>query len=378
MPRFIVLLSFICCLSACVSSQPISPDQGLQAQYEKVFYAITSDGDEGFQGTPTAAMLEDAIVQLTPLAEAGHASSAALLGSIYTGFFGDQIELDYSKARSNYRIAMEADDPFQRPIACINLAFLAMDADPDGDDWFEVRKLAECAREQDELRVHAAKPLAFSYLFGPDQETQTPKAEPLLREWLVENNDDAHSAYLFAKGLRNGWFETEDDEEACKNFLVASELEDHRAHWYTGMCYLQGIHVEKNEETAFKWVNLAAENDEIDGLISLAVMYALGQGTDVSPVKAAAAYEAAITAAPPGSVKQGHALRGLGSMHAFEELEDPNHLFGYTLLVLANEYGDDQAPLLLQRFDELEPESLKQVEVEKKRVQEKYDLPIGE
>ena len=35
-------------------------------------------------------------------------------------------------------------------------------------------------------------------------------------------------------------------------------------------------------------------------LLSLAVMYALGQVTDVSPVKAAAAYEAAITAAPPG------------------------------------------------------------------------------
>ena len=113
-------------------------------------------------------------------------------------------------------------------------------------------------------------------------------------------------------------------------------------------------------------------------LLSLAVMYALGQGTDISPVKAAAAYEAAIFAASPGSTKQGHALRGLGSMHAFEELEDPNHLFGYTLLILANEYGDDQAPLLLQRFDELEPERLKQVEVEKKRVQEKYDLPIGE
>ena len=378
MPKFIVLLSFICCLPAYVSSQPVSPDQDLQAQYEKVFYSITSDGDEGFQGTPTVAMLKDAIVQLTPLAEAGHASSAALLGTIFTGAFSDQIQPDLSKARSNFLIAMEAGDPFQRPIACINLTFLAMDTGLDGDDWLEVRKLAECAREQDELRVQAAKPLAFSYLFGPDRETQLPKAEPLLREWLVENNDDAHSAYLFAKGLRNGWFETKDDEEACQNFLLASELEDHRAYWFTGMCYLKGSYGEKNEETAFKWVSLAAENDEIDGLISLAVMHALGQGTDISHAKAAAAYEAAIFAAPPGTVKQGRALRGLGSMHAFDELEEPDHLFGYTLLVLANEYGDNQAPLLLQRFDDLGPEALKQVELERKRVQEKYDLPASE
>ena len=375
-PKFKVLLSFLSCLCAGVASaQSISPDEGLQAQYEEIFYSIAADGDKGFQGTPTSDMLENAISKLGPLAKAEHGPSAGLLGSIYIGFFGDQIEPDFSKARSSFLIAMNARDQFPRSVACLNLAFLSMDAVSESEDWLEVRTFAECAREDDDLAGEVAKPLAFSYLFGPDQEAQISKAEPLLREALLVDPEDGHSTYLLAKGLRDSWFEETNHEEGCQKFIVASELEEMRAYWYAGMCYLNGIHVEKNEGTAFKWVSLAAESGEVEGLISVAVMHALGQGTEVSRDKAAASYEAAIHAAPRGSAKQGHALRGLGSMHAFGELEDGNGLFGYTMLVLAEEFGDDQAPLLLQRFDDLEPDARKQIEIEKKRIRELYDLP---
>jgi len=113
------------------------------------------------------------------------------------------------------------------------------------------------------------------------------------------------------------------------------------------MYFLNGERVAKDEKAAFEWVKKSAEQEYHDGLISFAVMNALGQGTEIDTTAAFKAYE---TAASMGS---GHAMRGLGSMYCAGEAQTTDRDICAAALILAYEMNDDQAPALLNHFFEI-------------------------
>ena len=159
--------------------------------------------------------------------------------------------------------------------------------------------------------------------------------------------DDAYCHYILARDFANGWGGEADLSKSDFHFLKAAEAGDARAQWQVGMNFLNGERVEKNEKAAFEWVKKSAKQDYLNGLISFAVMNALGQGTDIDTAAAFKAYE---TAASLGS---GHAIRGLGSMYCAGEAPKTDKNLCAAALILAFEMDDDQAPALLNHFFEI-------------------------
>lgn len=197
-------------------------------------------------------------------------------------------------------------------------------------------------------------------------------AEQFFLDGLAYDPVDTDAMLMLARGYENGWYGAgEDTARACGFYLQAAELDFAAAYWRTGMCFLNGEGVEKNDATAFEWIEKSADAGAQDGLVSFAMMTAMGQATEKDPAKAAAAYGLAIR---HGGPLKAHAMRGLGGMHLFGELPESNPTFGYALLEIAKEIGDPMAPRLLARVSELKPDIRAAVEAEKLRLRAEYKI----
>ena len=216
--------------------------------------------------------------------------------------------------------------------------------------WLEIRKNALRASEDPAVKPYADKPLALSYLFGPDVKEKGALAEPLLKAILERNPEDGQSAFFTAMGYHLGHFPN-DGSEACTYFKQAALLNMPGAYWQTGMCYLNGELGEADEAEALSWVERAAELGDVNALISSGVMYAIGQGTEKDTEKAANSYSRAAMAAQPGSRNQMHAARALGAMHALGEISEPDEILGVALLVVARDGNDKFAGQILDTLD---------------------------
>jgi len=147
--------------------------------------------------------------------------------------------------------------------------------------------------------------------------------------------------FILARDYSEGWGGPKDEARSAALFLQGAEAGNARAMWYAGMNALNGNVVLQNENEAFKWVSRGAELDDGNALISLGVMYAVGQGTPVSYQNAYGAYQ---KAARLGSA---HAVRSMAAMHCEGQGRAKNAALCKAGLFLAAEHGDDQARLLL-------------------------------
>ncbi|BDW98392.1 tetratricopeptide repeat protein [Maricaulis maris] len=131
------------------------------------------------------------------------------------------------------------------------------------------------------------------------------------------------------------------------HYQRAGEAGDGRAAWKAGMMHLDGSLGEPDPVEALRWVNVAAIAGLDDGLISLAVMHAIGQGTPVDGPRARALY------ADVAMRGNAHALRALGAMLIFGEGGPAEPARGVALLELAADAGDQLARRIL---DDIAPQ----------------------
>ena len=235
--------------------------------------------------------------------------------------------------------------------------------------WLEARALAQEAVSTDpSLTASMAGVIGRSLVLGPDNDDRVGEAESYLLQGLEEDN---RLNWLLANGYDNGWFGEVDKAKACDHYLTASvDAKITGDYWPTALCYLNGTRAEKDEQIAFDWMTKSAKAGDQSGMVSLAVLYATGQGTDKDYNQASTWYETAIRAKGPNRAQ---ALRGLGAMHLFE-LEDGIHQRGYALLELAREDGDDVAKRLLLRVADLDETQRKAVDVQKSFLSNFYKL----
>jgi len=207
-----------------------------------------------------------------------------------------------------------------------------------------------------------------SLVLGPDNETRAAEAEAYLVEGL---GADEKLHWILAKGYDNGWYGEVDKTRACGHYILAAEdAKLNGAYWPTALCFLNGTGVPQDAETAFSWMEKSAKAGDQSGMVSLAVLYATGQGTDKDLDMAATWYQTAIRT--EGS-NRAQALRGLGAMHLFE-LEDGIRQRGYALLELAKEEGDTVAERLLGRVGALDEGQRQAVNVQKEFLTNFYQL----
>jgi len=199
---------------------------------------------------------------------------------------------------------------------------------------------------QNEVTKEATYPYLIETLYGIN--TKTHQDWPLAREKSVECSklfpENTFCHYILGRDFEQGWGGEKDLPKSDFHFKKAAELGDSRAQWTVGMLYLNGTRVEKNEKTAFEWVKKSAEQDYLEGLISYAVMNALGEGTDINTALSFETYE---TAASLGSA---HALRSLSSMYCAGEAPKTDRNLCAAGLILAYEGEDDHAAKLLNHF----------------------------
>ena len=214
--------------------------------------------------------------------------------------------------------------------------------DAGADDARAVAMLREVDNEQ--MIPLAAYGLGRAYLFGNGVEQDLERGSRLLILAVEAHPDNMDAQFLVGRAYQNGWGIPADAAAGYRHLKIAADAGDSRALWNIGMMLLNGDGVATNPRLAREHVRASAEAGYDQGMISLAVMLALGQGGEIDAVEARDWYRRAAT---DGSA---HALRGLGAMLFVGEGGPADQETGAAYLHLAAEAGDDQAPLLLERF----------------------------
>jgi len=222
-----------------------------------------------------------------------------------------------------------------------------------------------------------ALPMLIEVLYGVDSDKHRnlplarQKAQDCVRRWA--QNPFCH--FILGQDFGNGWAGSVDKTKSDFHFLKAAEAGDARAQWQIGMYHLKGERVPKNERTAYYWVKKSADQGYVDGLISFAVMNAIGQGTTVNKMAAFQAYEKA------ASFGSAHALRGLGAMYCSGEAPKTDRDLCAAALILAYEMEDDFSANLLTQFfnvqDQAGFDALKnKTAAARANLAKQYDIPI--
>ena len=268
----------------------------------------------------------------------GHETANSLLVLFYEGEFGQAP--DFAKVEPLLTTAAERGSA----AAQLNYAYRFIDADDPAKSDRAMRYVVS-ATQNAEYR-ETAYPLLIEVLYGVnfDKKQNLPLARKKSEECVNLWPENTFCHYILGRDFEQGWGGAQNAARSDFHLKKAANLGDARAQWTVGMRYLNGVQVQKNEQTAYSWVKKSADQNYIDGLISLAVMTALGQGTQANPAAAFKIYETATTLGSP------HALRGLGSMYCTGEAPKTDRNLCAAALILAYQGGDDPAGDLLTRF----------------------------
>ncbi|HYI48839.1 MAG TPA: tetratricopeptide repeat protein [Allosphingosinicella sp.] len=119
------------------------------------------------------------------------------------------------------------------------------------------------------------------------------------------------------------------------------------AQWRLGMMHLQGIGTPASEQEAWRWVVRASEAGDTEGMVSRAVMLAIGQGVAENDAEARLWYRRAAESRRDGF---GNGLRGLGWMLATGEGGPIDLPTGIAYLMLASDARANLADQFLERL----------------------------
>ncbi len=151
--------------------------------------------------------------------------------------------------------------------------------------------------------------------------------------------------FLLGRAYQYGWGVPVDLDAARTHLTLAADSGDPRAQWSLGMLLIDG-RAPTDLATAYRYVRQSAEQNFESGMISLAVMLAMGQGVTPDPAEARLLYA---RTAESGSA---HALRALGMMILVGEGGASDPVKGAAYVELAAEGGDANAATLLRQFAE--------------------------
>lgn len=200
-----------------------------------------------------------------------------------------------------------------------------------------------------ELGAAAGRPEALNALSsavgmgvgGPADET---RARALLLQAAEAGSIGAHLTLsdLYIQGA-NGF--PQDRSRGYRHAVLAAESTQNPraaawAQWRVGMLTLNGVGVPADANGGYAWVVRAADNGAVQGMLSRAVMLAIGEGVEQDAVSAREWYR---RAAESGEIGSAHGLRGLGGMLVVGEGGPIELARGYAYLLLAQEGGDPLA-----------------------------------
>jgi len=356
-------------LAACATDGMTSRNGGVEDEaWSDAFYTTESSArahqilglDDDHDPPDDPEEIAEGMALLRVAADAGDSAAQNTLGAILSGGIFD-VEIDVDAALVLYEAAMESGNERIALFAGVNWAVIMQGRGERLPEAFA--RLSE-AFDSDELDVVvAAKPLADALAFGWGTRTNLDLARDLYEAALVGDPDNAGAHWMLARGYRNGWFETgQDNQLAYTHYRAAAELDIADAAWSVGMAHLEGWGgVEQNDEEAYAWVARAADGGSVRGMVSRAVMLATAEGVARDPAAAALWYEQA------ARLGNAHAMRGLGAMHATGEVANSDLMLGLALLELGAEGGDGNAVRILTLHKDSLRASREEIDAAKRR-----------
>lgn len=224
-------------------------------------------------------LLDEARYWLELAAEAERPAALNTLGTVYNQALG--VEYDPVRAEGLFRRAIAAGDN----AAIVNLAGMQIhDEDPSNNlEAVEALEGFLTAGELPELERLASGILGMAYTFGGGDVLQDYERGLDLLE-RADSTGEAHAGVLFMLGRyhETGLGGADGGEAASLGYFErAGQAGNGYAAWRAGMQHLNGWGTRVDEAEAFRWVQHAAELGDDQGMISAAVMYAMGQGVGI-------------------------------------------------------------------------------------------------
>lgn len=139
---------------------------------------------------------------------------------------------------------------------------------------------------------------------------------------------------------------TSNDEKAFKWYKMAAEQGHVSAQLNLGVMYHQGVGIKQDYTEAVKWYNKAANNSNSKAQLNLGILYDMGKGVEKDAIKAAAFYEKA--------ARKGmrDAQYNLGIIYYNGEGGiELDYIKSYAWLALAEEQGSELATIFKEKVD---------------------------
>mgnify|MGYP001793883046 CR=1 FL=1 len=244
----------------------------------------------------TTPNMQRAIAWAERSLEQDYALSANVLATIFSMGLG--VDADEQRARGY----LERGDALGDPGASLNLAVRLLAEEPEN----ACRRLHKLSQQESLVQSVA------QYHFGVSLiETDCPQTEPatdpiaLLRAAGEEGVDDAlvYSAELLEQGRRV----QQDTAAALALYDIAARRGHARALWRMGLAHVNGDRP-RDPSRAITLFKQSVDAGASDGLVSLGVMHATGDGIGKDVAAAVAYYEQA------AALGNAHAMRNLGMM----------------------------------------------------------------
>ena len=197
-------------------------------------------------------------------AEQGHIEAMVALGRCHR--FGQGVTKDMGSARRWFERAVEKNDPD----GLVNLAWIhAYEPSGNPDKAFDLFRRAAEQGQRD----------AMYELFLVYRDGRGMDPDPLLaRDWLRRS---AEAGLPLGQTMFGYWLETKEPAsmpEAVRWYRKAEEQGWDGAMYRLGLCYLNGLGVELDEERALALIRNAADMDHPYALFKLAELYGSGVG----------------------------------------------------------------------------------------------------
>jgi hypothetical protein len=327
----------------------VPPDPAVTEQAEtnvpEILYEVALGRIQNLSLTGIATPAEIGAIRelLVRAADQGHAGALNMLG---TSAAADQSG-DMTFVIAYYEHAHAAGDPG----GSVNLGAAFLGAGSQAEQHRGIGILREILARDDldeSLSGLASGYLGYALSIGVGgQIVDYDNALALLLRGHAAAPENRDFNYMLGRYYESAAAGPVDRAAAPQAFIAAGEAGHAVGAWKAGMAYLNGDGVEVNELEAFRFVNISARNGYDRGMISLAVMNALGQGIPVNGDQAMEWYGHA------AALGNAHAMRGLGLMLLLGEAGEADPVTGYALLSLAAGAGD---AIAVQALDQLTPQ----------------------
>ena len=139
--------------------------------------------------------------------------------------------------------------------------------------------------------------LGKMYAMGHEIPRDVAKAEPYLRQAVAEEMPEA--AHILGVLYSKNELKIDNPEEVFKLYYIAAVYGGYVHDIYkVGICYMNGIGVEKDEYEGFQWLQQAAESDHPFAMYAIGECYEHGKGVEKDQEKAQEWYQKAADVSP--------------------------------------------------------------------------------